>query len=109
MIHLRSVADLDQVLAEKKRPVILFKHSTQCPVSAAADDEYRTFVDRNPEAAVFTHLDLLAHRDVSNAIARRLDVRHESPQAIVLRGSQIVAVLNHDEITANALTALLGG
>jgi len=109
MIELKSLADLERALRETKRPVVLFKHSTQCPVSAAADEEYRAFAGTHPDSALFTHLDLLAHRDVSNAIARRLDVRHESPQAIVLRGNQIVAVLNHDEITANALTALLGG
>ncbi|HZN62986.1 MAG TPA: bacillithiol system redox-active protein YtxJ [Planctomycetota bacterium] len=109
MIELKSLADLERALRETKRPVVLFKHSTQCPVSAAADEEYRAFAGTHPDSALFTHLDLLAHRDVSNAIARRLDVRHESPQAIVLRGNQIVAVLNQDEITANALTALLGG
>ena len=109
MIELKSLADLERALRETKRPVVLFKHSTQCPVSAAADEEYRAFAGTHPDSALFTHLDLLAHRDVSNAIARRLDVRHESPQAIVLRGNQIVAVLNHNEITANALTALLGG
>ena len=109
MIDLKSLADLERALRETKRPVVLFKHSTQCPVSAAADEEYRAFAGTHPDSALFTHLDLLAHRDVSNAIARRLDVRHESPQAIVLRGNQIVAVLNQDEITANALTALLGG
>jgi len=109
MIDLKSLADLERALRETKRPFVLFKHSTQCPVSAAADEEYRAFAGTHPDSALFTHLDLLAHRDVSNAIARRLDVRHESPQAIVLRGNQIVAVLNQDEITANALTALLGG
>jgi bacillithiol system protein YtxJ len=108
MIDLKSAADLDQALRERGRPVVLFKHSTQCPISAAADGEYRAFVEKRPEAAVFTHLDLLAHRAVSNAIEERLGVRHESPQAIILRGSRVSAVLNHNAITAAALGALLG-
>lgn len=108
MIELKTVADLDQALLEKRRPVVLFKHSTQCPVSAAADEEYRGFVARHPDRAVFAHLDLLAHRDVSNAIAQRLGVRHESPQAVIVEGGKVKAVLNHDEITDAALGELLG-
>jgi bacillithiol system protein YtxJ len=107
MIQLTSVSDLEKALAERRRPVVLFKHSTQCPISAEADGEYHAFVAGHPTAAVFTHLDLLAHRDVSNAIADRLGVRHESPQAIVVRGGRVSAVLNHDAITSQALTSLL--
>jgi bacillithiol system protein YtxJ len=107
MIDLKSVGDLDQALGEKQRPVVLFKHSTQCPISAAADEEYRAFIAGHPEAAVYTHLDLLAHRNVSNAIAQRLGVRHESPQAVIVEGGKVKAVLNHDEITAEALGAAL--
>jgi len=109
MIDLKSVADLEQALRERKRPVVLFKHSTQCPVSAAADEEYRAFVEDHPNGAVFTHLDLLAHRDVSNAIAERLGIRHESPQAVIVQGGRVRAVLNHHAITAAALGALLSG
>ena len=107
MNDLESLADLDAALRETRRPVVLFKHSTQCPISAAADDEYRAFVGSNPKAAVFTHLDLLAHRDVSKEIGERLGVRHESPQLIVMRGGRVSAVLNHDAITEKALEGLL--
>ncbi|HZL72745.1 MAG TPA: bacillithiol system redox-active protein YtxJ [Planctomycetota bacterium] len=107
MIELKSLADLEQALREKSRPVVLFKHSTRCPVSAAADEEYRAFAEGHPEAAIFAHLDLIAHRQVSNAIAERLGVRHESPQAIVVKGGQASVVLNHGEITAEELARIL--
>jgi bacillithiol system protein YtxJ len=106
MIDLTSVAGLDQAL-RSRGPVVLFKHSTQCPVSAAADAEYRSFAGRQSGAGTFTHLDLLAHRDVSNAIAARFGVPHESPQLIIVRGGRVSAVLNHDAITGDALGALL--
>lgn len=108
MIELKSIDDLEQTLRERKRQVVLFKHSTQCPISAAADEEYRAFVKGHPDGAVFTHLDLLAHRDVSSAMAERLGVRHESPQAIVLSRGRVRAVLNHEAITGAALDAVLG-
>ena len=108
MIELKSLADLEHALREKKGLVVLFKHSTQCPISAAADEEYRAFTEAQPQAAVFTHLDLLAHRDISAAIAERLGVRHESPQAIVIRDGKVTVVLNHNAITGSALEAALG-
>ena len=108
MIELKSASDLERALREKERPVVLFKHSTTCPVSAAADDEYRAFAGSQPDAAIFTHLDLLAYRKVSNSIAERLGVRHESPQAIVVKGGKVAGVLNHHAITGEALASLLG-
>ena len=107
MNALSSVDELDAALRETRRPVVLFKHSTQCPVSAAADEEYRAFAAGHPQAAVYTHLDLLAHRDVSKEIGERLGVRHESPQLIVVRRNRVSAILNHDAITQAALKGLL--
>jgi bacillithiol system protein YtxJ len=109
MLVMTTLADLEKALRERKKPVVLFKHSTRCPVSAAADAEYRSFVKAHPDAALFTHLDLIAHRDVSNAIAKRLAVTHESPQAIVLKDGKVASVLNHGDITAEALESHLIG
>ena len=100
MRPLASLADLDVLLAEKGS-VLLLKHSTRCPISAAALEEVEAW------GGDFVYLDLLAHRDVSNAIAARLNVPHESPQAIVLRDGRATAVLNHDEIDRAALRRLL--
>ncbi len=75
-------------------------------MSARALDEYRTF-EGQQSAATLTYLDLLAHRDVSSAIADRLGLKHESPQAIVVKDGRIRAVLNHGAIRAATLAALL--
>lgn len=107
MKTLESLDDLDALLAEPGRPVVLFKHSTRCPVSAEALEEFRELVRSRPAEAAYGFLDLLARRDVSDAIARRLGVRHESPQAIVLRDGRVAAVLNHEEIRADALARIL--
>ena len=109
MESLASLTELQAVLAETDRPVVLFKHSTRCPISAGALREYRAFVVDHGAAARFTLLDLIAHRDVSIAIAKRLDVEHESPQVIVLRDGTVAGVLTHTQIRREALEKLLGG
>lgn len=107
MNELRSLADLDRALAAPKGKIVLFKHSTQCGISDVALEEIGEFLKSHPDAGDFYYLDLFAHRDVSNAVARRLNVKHESPQAIVLDGGKVSAVLNHRAIRVPALVQVL--
>lgn len=101
MKELAAAPDLDDALASPGTSV-LYKHSTRCGLCDETIAEVEAFAASHPEAAVY-YLDLLAHRDVSDAIAERLGVRHESPQAVVVRAGKVVAVLNHRAIRAAAL------
>lgn len=103
MKDLASLDDLDAALAPGSGPVVLYKHSTQCGICEATLEAIQGFEEKHPTAATVYYLDLLAHRDVSNEIARKLDIRHESPQAIVLKDGKPVAVLNHRAIKVDAL------
>ena len=89
---------LDELLARSHdAPVVLFKHSTTCPISAAA---YRqmTAVEREVSLVVVQKA-----RDVSSEIASRTGIRHESPQAIVLRNGEAVWNASHFDITKSAV------
>ncbi len=103
MKELTSIADLDAALGPSSGPVALYKHSTQCGICDTAIAEVQAFEAKNPGAAIFYYLDLLEHRDISNAIAQRLGIRHESPQFIVLKDGKPVTVLNHRAIRLDAL------
>ena len=107
MNELATLADLEACLEESGGPVVIFKHSTQCPTSADALDEFEAFVNDHPESARYFYLDLIAHRDVSNAIAQLLDVRHESPQLILLEEGAVKTVLSHGDIDRAKLEELL--
>jgi len=103
MKDLQSLRELEAALAPVAGPVILYKHSTQCGISETAMEEVEAFERKHPGAATIYCLDLLAHRDVSNAIAQKLGLRHESPQAIILKDGKVAAVLNHRAIRLDAL------
>jgi len=105
--ELVGLEDLRGALAHEDSPVVFFKHSTRCSISAEALGEYQAFVRKNPKAALFTIVDLLAHWGVSEAIEAELRVRHESPPAIVVEQGGVRAVLNHGAIHARTLEALL--
>ena len=89
---------LEQALARSNdAPVVLFKHSTTCPISSAA---YKQMSQVLQEVSLVV---VQQARNVSSEIATRTGVRHESPQAIVLRNGQAVWTASHFDITAGAV------
>ncbi len=85
---------------------LVFKHSTRCPVSTAARREVAEFRRRHPEAPVYV-VHVVEQRPLSNDLAARTWVRHESPQAIVLSGGKVLWADSHEGVTAEALEAIL--
>lgn len=97
-IPLTSLEQLDSITNNLERTSILFKHSTRCGISSGV---LRKFEAKNEElngSLDFYYLDLLNHRDVSNAIAERFQVFHQSPQAVVVKNGATVADASHYDI-----------
>jgi bacillithiol system protein YtxJ len=99
-IPLTSESQLETIREQSKiKPVMVFKHSTRCSVSAAVLDRLnRTKNDGSAESLNY-FLDLIAHRDISNAIAAQFNVEHESPQMIIIRNGIPSYVASHFEIS----------
>lgn len=81
----------------KKQPVVIFKHSLTCPISAAAYDQMARF---DGEVAL---VEVQMARELSREIENRLGVAHQSPQVIVLRNGQVVWNASHFDVTASAV------
>ncbi len=98
---LNTLAQLDEIdAASQEKPVLIFKHSTRCNISATALSRLeRAWTSADDAAHTAYHLDLLAHRDISDAIAQRYGVEHESPQTLVIRNGKCVHVATHLGIT----------
>jgi bacillithiol system protein YtxJ len=99
--HFVPVADrgaLERLVeSSNSGPVIIFKHSVTCPISAHA---YREMSQMGGEVALVV---VQKARDVSSAVEERTGVRHESPQAIVLRNGRAVWSASHFDITSDAV------
>jgi bacillithiol system protein YtxJ len=100
-----DVQSLDAAIAEsRERPVLLFKHSRYCGVSCEALDELTSHIEaRHTGDVVYKMITVQTHRPVSDAVAQRLGLRHETPQAILLRDGQVVWNASHFRITATQL------
>ena len=108
VLELRQHQDLEQLLERSKTdPVLIFKHSTQCSISDQAYDEFTRFAGMAGDLNCGLVL-VIENRDLSNAIASRLGVRHESPQAIVVRDGKPEWNASHWSITAEALNKAIG-
>ncbi|MFL6212176.1 MAG: bacillithiol system redox-active protein YtxJ [Pyrinomonadaceae bacterium] len=91
-------AALDELLARShESPVILFKHSLTCPISARAYREMQQFAG---EVALVV---VQRAREVSRAVETVTGVQHESPQAIILRNGRPAWSASHFDITADAV------
>ncbi|MFP5438096.1 MAG: bacillithiol system redox-active protein YtxJ [Bacteroidia bacterium] len=101
---LTELKQLDTIVEESAdTPVIIFKHSTRCPVSRMALKNFENEYSIGEEEATPYFLDLIAHRDISNAIAERFNVIHQSPQVLVIKNGQSVYSESHDGIDAGVV------
>lgn len=80
-------------------PVVIFKHSPTCGTSAQAYDELDEYL-REAEAVDVHLLDVLRSRSLSQALAARVQVRHESPQVLVLQDGAVRWHGSHWNVTA---------
>lgn len=98
---LTELKQLDAIASESAQtPVIIFKHSTRCPVSRMALNTFEREYDIAEGEAKPYFLDLLQHRDISNEIASRFKVEHQSPQLILIKEGKAMYDASHDSIDA---------
>lgn len=101
---LTTVEQVDELVEQSRtEPLIIFKHSTSCSISTLAKSRIDKALRDDSLGHPVHLLDLLRHRDVSNYVAERLHVRHESPQAILLDGGEAHYVATHLDIDPGAL------
>jgi bacillithiol system protein YtxJ len=82
-----------------QQPVIIFKHSTRCSISRMALKQFENEFDLEGRVTPY-FLDLLNHRDISNEIATRFDVYHQSPQLLLIKEGKSICDASHSDIDA---------
>ena len=94
-----SADQLDAIKEESaKQPVLIFKHSTTCSISAMALSRMER--NWNDQLGVKPYyLDLLANRPISNKIENVFGIEHESPQVLLIRNGQCVYDASHMSIS----------
>lgn len=105
---LHTAAELDAALARSSEvPVVIFKHSPTCGVSAQAFESISEWLDAESPGAEFYVVPVQASRPLSTALAQKFGIRHESPQVLLIADGQVVWHGSHFRATASSIAAAL--
>ena len=80
----------------KTQPVVIFKHSTRCSISAMAKSRLER--GKAPDGVTFYYLDLIKYRPISGRVAEEFKVHHESPQVLIVKNGECVYDESHNGI-----------
>jgi bacillithiol system protein YtxJ len=102
---LETEEQLKAISAAKDYQVIL-KHNTTCSISQGVLSRLQK--DTIPQVNSIHVLDLLAHRDLSNNIAGRFGVPHQSPQILLVKDGRCTYHEWGFDISAEAVNKAIG-
>ena len=98
-LPLTTKAQIDDIQSKSlTKTQAIFKHSTRCGISRMVLKQFESDFNLNEDQIDLNFLDLLVYRDISNEIAERFQVMHESPQILIIRNGVVVAHSSHGGI-----------
>ncbi|WP_394759417.1 bacillithiol system redox-active protein YtxJ [Flavobacterium sp.] len=102
-IQLVDLGQLKEIIdTSTEKPALIFKHSTRCSISRMVLKQFENEFDLKDKITPY-FLDLLEHRDISNEIANRFGVTHQSPQLIIIKNGVSIYDASHESINADDL------
>ncbi|WP_337044578.1 bacillithiol system redox-active protein YtxJ [Emticicia sp. 17c] len=98
--HINDELQLDEIKQKSfDHPVLLFKHSTTCSISATSLGRIeRAWDDTKAKNIEPFYLDLLRYRSISNKIAKDFAIEHQSPQVLLIQDGKCVYDASHFDI-----------
>ncbi|UFH45902.1 bacillithiol system redox-active protein YtxJ [Flavobacterium galactosidilyticum] len=102
-IELTDLGQLNEISTlSSEKAVAIFKHSTRCSISRMALKQFENEFDSSGKVTLY-FLDLIANREVSNEIAHRFGITHQSPQLILIKDGKATYHVSHSDIDAEEL------
>ncbi|MCX6181461.1 MAG: bacillithiol system redox-active protein YtxJ [Bacteroidetes bacterium] len=88
----------------KTKPVLIYKHSTRCSTCLMT----KRVIEGQYQGEIINKLniyflDLIAYRSISNDIALRFHVEHESPQILLIKDGKCVFHASHEDCSLEFL------
>ncbi len=103
--QLTDIAQLETIDRDSAtQPILIFKHSTRCNISSMALARVeRSWNKQTTNLPAPYYLDLIKHRDISNSIAERYEVEHQSPQVLVITNGRCIYSQTHSAISVEEM------
>jgi len=91
----------------EEKPQLIYKYSDRCSVCFMAKQELENVAEKISDIADVYMINVVQQRDVSNAIASELNIRHESPQVLILKDGEVNWCGSHWQIKGNKILSNL--
>lgn len=106
-----NLTNLDEITDIKtlsiSESIFIFKHSTRCGISRIVKKQFEKLLLQNKNNIKVYYLDLLKYRNVSDAVSEVFQVKHESPQLLIIRNEEAVKHVSHHDITTISINKYL--
>ena len=106
-----NLTNLDEITDIKtlstSESIFIFKHSTRCGISRIVKKQFEKLLLPNNNNVKVYYLDLLKYRNVSDALSEVFQVRHQSPQLLIIRNGVAVKHASHYDITTISINKYL--
>ena len=98
-IELTGSQELNQLIEDSySKPQLIFKHSMACGVSGMTKRRFESEAGNNVDRLAFHLLVIQKNRNLSNQVAVQFQIRHESPQVLIVKEGSVIAHASHWQI-----------
>jgi len=103
-----TLEHVDKLLEKSKdKPVVFFKHSGRCNISAMALNRFEDFAKEVDENAFLFMIDVVNHRPASMHAADVLAITHQSPQVLVIDHGKAIYADSHGSIDGRQVLKII--
>ena len=108
-IDLTTSTQLNEVDSNsfKGKGVLIFKHSYRCIISRMVWKSLTADWSSDLDDLPVYFLDLISYRSLSQEVAERYNVHHESPQALLIKAGKCVYSESHQGIQHKEIQSLV--
>ncbi len=104
MEFIRTEDDVAKALVvSESQPIFIYKHSPICGLSDIAILEWERFLSEASERCRYYQVDVIAARPASRKIESLTQIRHESPQVLMISRSICIWHASHRGIKAEKI------
>jgi bacillithiol system protein YtxJ len=109
-LPLSDLPALDAALERSRQePILIFKHSATCGISAQAHEELIEWHTTHQVAVPTFLVHVRRHREVSDGVAERFGIRHESPQLVLVENGVVRWHGSHWRVNGREVQQALNG
>jgi len=103
-INLSEPEQLSELIMESNStPIIIYKHSSRCGLSFMTEKKLEEGWELLQPKVKLYFLDLIRYRNMSSMVAEKFNIRHQSPQILIIKNGICVYSTSHYDINVETI------